>query len=484
MSDSTRGLARKTVLSVFRLAQTCSSDDPDAKLVTGALEPYYVKPVMLEQLDDGQPASVSAPAQFNLLPLVLSCDGEPWVEANLYTLEGLEESASLDMRAADAKALDLADYRRFVETNNIDWTDFPQNKHSRPTYKYRRRIKLLLDSGEISQELAKRRIGTVVAFYRWLRDRGLFAPAHPAWVTKDKYITTHDRHGFPKSRKVESTDLAIPDSKQDDPFAGYIEDGGKLRPLPAEEQEWLMDALSAVGSPEMTIIILFALVTGARLQTVCTLKLHHLHHSASVDPYGCVRIPVGPGTGVETKNSKPFTLHIPDWMYRALIEFSNSPRSVKRRNLAIDENHRDYVFLTKNGIPFYEDKRGRASFNPANKRRYDLDGGAVSQFIRAEIRPYVEEKYGVKKFHFRYHDTRATFGMNLADFMMKLVEKGGLSLAEARDYVRVRLAHNSSEVTDRYINFRKHQKLVRVVIENHEKHLKDIMQQVCASSYE
>lgn len=481
MRGSLKGIARKAVLAVFRLTETCSSDDPEAVLVTAALQPYYVRPVQLEHLDDGQ--TKSGAAQFNLLPLVLCSDGGPWVEANLFSLEGVEESLPVDMRAADTKALDLADYLRFIEADGFDWTDFPQNKHSRPTYKYRRRLKLLLDAGEITHELAKRRIATVVAFYRWLDDRGLFSPAHSAWVKKDRYFTTTDRHGFPQSRKVESTDLAIADPKQDDPFSGYIEDGGKLRPLPPEEQKWLMDALSAVGSAEMTIIILFAIVTGARLQTVCTLKLHHLHDSASVDPWGCVRLPVGPGTGVDTKKSKSFTLHIPDWMYKALTEFSKSPRSVKRRSLALKE-HQDYVFLTKNGIPFYEDQLGRATFNPTNTRRYDLDGGAISQFIRAEIRPYVQEKYGVKKFQFRFHDTRATFGMNLTDFLMALVEKGEMSLADARNYVRVRLAHSTSEVTDRYINFRKHRAIVRIVIENHEKHLKNIVKQVCTSAYE
>lgn len=55
--------------------------------------------------------------------------------------------------------------------------------------------------------------------------------------------------------------------KSNDDYSEYIDDSGKLRPLPKDEQVALIQALKAIGNTEMTLAFFLALATGARLHT-------------------------------------------------------------------------------------------------------------------------------------------------------------------------------------------------------------------------
>ena len=49
-------------------------------------------------------------------------------------------------------------------------------------------------------------------------------------------------------------------------YSEHINDGGKLRPLPKDEQQALVESLKRIANTEITLAFLFALTTGARLQ--------------------------------------------------------------------------------------------------------------------------------------------------------------------------------------------------------------------------
>ncbi len=476
MNDSSLRRAKKVTLPSLSITELCHSGDDGAFLVTEADEPYFARYVMADGVGgrrDGLPNWV--PAQFNLYPLVLEGSGQPWAEACLYLLAGLEGTPGPDMRTYDAKALDLAAYRRFVEETKIDWTDFHKNKLFRPTYRYCAHLNLMLRTGELGARTLNRRMGSVVGFYRWLVSEGLFTPANPPWKERDVYISSKDSFGFQRTKAIKSTDLAIPVAEQQDTFDETIQDGGRLRPLPLEEQEWLLSALQAAGNTEMILIHLMALVTGARLQTVCTLKVWHTEMaSLSDDPNEIVKLPIGPGTGVDTKRNKRLVLHIPGWFYRTLQTYSVSHRACRRRQKCGREDSSQYLFLTQHGTPYYTDKQERQTFDPKNKRRYDFDGGAIGTFIRNVIRPYVQKNFGCKKFDFSFHDTRATFGMNLTDLLLKQVETGKMTLSEVREFVKARMGHESAATTDLYLNYRHRLKFKRAVVGQHESHLKEL----------
>lgn len=191
-------------------------------------------------------------------------------------------------------------------------------------------------------------------------------------------------------------------------------------------------------------------------------------------PNGEVRFPIGPGTGIDTKNNKKIVLHIPVWFYEMLQHYAVSERAKKRRLRAVGGDTEDqYLFLSIRGTPFYYSKQD-AGAAEANDKHHTKAGQAVRQFIADKVIPYIRKTYGNRKFHYRFHDTRATFGMNLVDAQLALVEKGEVTLKQALDFVRIRMAHESLATTERYLTYRSRQKLVRAAQDGWEAALRDL----------
>ncbi|MDZ7901136.1 MAG: hypothetical protein U5L01_00695 [Rheinheimera sp.] len=110
-------------------------------------------------------------------------------------------------------------------------------------------------------------------------------------------------------------------------FSEHIVDGGKLRPLSKIEQENLVKALIDIGNPEMTIAFLIALTSGARIQTVFTLRLKHIIELNTND-FGEIPISVGMGTGVDTKFQKKMSIYLPTWLIRKKLRHMQAQREL------------------------------------------------------------------------------------------------------------------------------------------------------------
>jgi hypothetical protein len=468
--------ARKIVLPRFTLTEVSDASDGEATRITSALEPYYARPKLVPtegKRRDGRPMWVKY--QFNLFPVILDASGAPWAEAVIYLLSRLEDALATSMATYAAIAEDLATYRRFLDEYEIDWTVFPLQKLQRPTYRFNGHLKRAVTAGEIAAGTAKRRMGSVIAFYRWLENENLFKPAEPPWRDSDRYVQFLDGHGFRRSKTVVTTDLSIRIPKQHDPYDGLIEDGGKLRPLPLEEQEWLLDALVSLGNPEMTLIHLFSLLTGARIQTTLTFRLRHALLELAASQQGDLRFPVGHGTGVDTKRQKQFVLHIPIWFYQMLRTYARSARAATRRERAAGGDHENqYLFLSQRGAPFYQGKSEASSFDRSSQLRHRKCGQSVRQFITERVIPFIRAKHRTRTFHYQFHDIRATAGMNWTDHQLRLVERGQSTLHQAREFVKTRLSHESSATTDRYLQYRHNVKVARWAEERHETHLKSL----------
>jgi integrase len=472
--------ARKILLPHFVVTEVASENDDGAIAVTipkSALTPggtYHVRHKRVageSERRDGKPRWVEH--RFNLFPIILDGMGVPWAEANVYLLSRLEDAVMPAMSTYSSIAEDLAAYRRFLDETRLDWLHFPSQKLSRPTYRYNGHLKSLLSAGEIATATAKRRMGTVIGFYNWLKRENVLMPEHPPWKEADRYIDIKDRYGFKHLKKVVTTDVSIRIAKQDDPYDGTINDDGKLRPLSQDEQAWLIDALVSLGNTEMTLIHLMGLLTGARIQTILTLRVRHVQQEVGDDQKErTLRLPVGPGTGIDTKWDKQMVLHIPIWFYRMLRTYAHSDRARKRREQAAGgDSQNQYLFLSVRSNPLYRSKEASRAFDATNALRHAKVGQGVRQFITDYVIPYVRQQYGVKNFRYRFHDTRATFGMNLTDHQFDLVEQGKTTLKAVREFVKTRMGHESSATTDLYLHYRQTQKLVRRVGEEYESHL-------------
>jgi len=311
-------LRRKILLPVFQLSEIASESDPCAirraiKKGKGNVPLVYCYKI----LPDGQ---FQRERSFNLFPIVLDKNGAPWCLAVMFLLSLIESDIDPDMSTYSSKADDLGAYKEWLDTQDLpDETIFcfPRIILQRPTYRFRGHLLLQVQAGEIAPNTGKRRMGTVIAFYRWLIEKKYFKPEYPPWEETHYSLSVKSNKGFSVSLKGQSTDLKINIPKNNDPFDGTIQDGSALRPLTGEEQNWVLDATLFKGNTECYLIQIFILATGARIQTVGTLRLRHFSqadpgYAKALTGEGQVfRLKAGPGTGIDTKRNKQGVLQIP-----------------------------------------------------------------------------------------------------------------------------------------------------------------------------
>jgi hypothetical protein len=468
--------ARKILLPHFSQTLVSTGDTPHASRVDlPAYSPipcYYFRPIFDEETNernDGEPSWKHS--QYNLYPVVLNDDGSPWAEVAVYLQARLEDTVLPSMGTYAGIAGDLGAFRRFLDSSGLDWTHFPAQKLSRATYRYNGHLLLAVEAGDTASTTAKRRMSSVVSLYRWLMAEGIFKPAHTPWKESDRFVEIKDSRGLKFVKKIKSTDVSIKIPSQKDPYAGTIDDGGRLRPLPPEEQDWLLEALTARRNTEMTLIHLFGLLTGARIQTILTFRVRDTMLEIDEMTGDDIRFPVGFGTGVDTKGDKQIVLHIPVKFYRALITYANSPRARRRRLRAKGGDHIDqYLFLSVRGAPHYRNKSDTRIFDSEATLRYEKTAQGVRQFITERIIPYVRRHHAAN-FDYNFHDTRATYGMNLTDFQLQRVAKGEISLLAAREFVKTMMGHDSADVTDRYLQYRGKLKFIRQVENSYDEHI-------------
>lgn len=311
-------LRRKVLIPSFRLTEVCDPADPRAvrrDIRAGkAREPisYHVRPVIDE---DGE-----SRFNYNLFPIPLDRAGKPWGLATNFLLSRMEGESLPDMVTYKSLADDLGAFKEWLDrSSNPDvlLLDFPNMKLRRCTYRYSGFLKQQVFAKETAPGTAKRRMSTVVAFYRWMIREEMFEPENDPWEERTYSLGFKNDYGGTVIKKVVTTDVGIKIPKADDALDDTIQDGGRLRPLPKTEQEWVMEAADACGNAEMYLLILFMFLTGARIQTATTLRVCHFTgknplFSRSISGGGAVfKLKAGPGTGIDTKGNKEGLLQVP-----------------------------------------------------------------------------------------------------------------------------------------------------------------------------
>ncbi|WP_253916054.1 MULTISPECIES: site-specific integrase [Ralstonia] len=414
---------------------------------------------------------------FPLFPIVRLADGAPWAEANLWLIDMIESKSSPNMLTLASIADDLVAFRRYLDDEGIDWLVFPVNKRQRPTYRYSGSIKLAVQAGELSPGVARRRMGTVVRFYRWMMTEAGFRPTNAPWVESDRFIEFKDQKGFSSVIEVKTTDLSISGRRAEDPWDDHIQDGGRLRPLPSAEQSALLESLATLGNIEMTLVHLFALLTGARIQTVLTVRAKHVMRKPDGFHGDDIRLACGPGTGIDTKGGVKGVLHVPRGFYERLYIYVHSDRARKRRQMADGGDHFDQVFdqalfLSHRGAPLYEDRASRDPLTSGPRvRRHVKTGQAVRQFIRDELLPMMRVRLDNPRYEFSFHDLRATFGLNMVDAMTA----NGTKYTRALDQLRQLMWHVHPSMTERYLAYRDNRKLFDAVQDGWGAHLSTLV---------
>lgn len=396
---------------------------------------------------------------FPQFPLVLSGDGSPWAPACLWLLDRAR-ARPLHLSSLPSVAQGLRDYLAFLEDMGLEWDDFSSvDKYLRPTYLYKTHLQDLINRGEAKASTASRKMSAVIGMYRFLiHDKKMgFAPKNPPWVDKEIGLHYRDDKGFSQVHIVASTDIAIHVPKRDDPWDATIDDGGKLRPLLSEEQRALVSALKKLGNRDYELMHYMALFTGAREQTVLTLRWGHFQAPPSSITQWPFKLPCGPGTGIDTKNDVPNVyLVIPPVLYEWLHQYACSERVRSRRDKSkVGQDPMNYLFLSNQGGPYYESKDDRNAMRGADEvlRRSSPTGQNLRSFIKDRVIPEVRKT--IPRFKYRFHDLRATFGVNWVVHSVGK-EDAKQKYMWAREQLRRLMWHKHPTTTDRYLEYHEH----------------------------
>ncbi len=439
--------AHRVLIPEFRLLQfNCSTPENGAVL-------------------NGQPSYVTARGEegyYPNFPIIIQGDGEPWQIGNLYLTTKLQRESGYESRTFRGIADHLLNFLRFLEDVDLDYLHLPENNRLRVTFRYHKHLIELRDLGKITTNTASARINAIAVFYRLIINWDSVQKEdilNPPFETVLKKINITSGFGTQNTVNVKSHNLAIK-SPQGNRHPEHIMDGVSLRPLSLNHQIAVLKALLS-SSREYQLLFYFALFTGARMQTAGTIRVRHLH--GSLDGDGYLRLRVGSGTFIDTKRGSPLTLLVPGWLVRDMIIYSRSPEAIKRRNRSFygdtDEN---YLFLSKNGVPFYTSKKELYDRqNPLVSRNTQLtdrasrisiqDGGSIRQHILEILLPRIRNE--IPEFQsFSFHDLRATFGMNLLESQLKYL--GNKSITTSLDYVQQRMGHRDKATTMQYLNYK------------------------------
>lgn len=415
---------------------------------------------------------------FPQFPVLIKSDGEPWTLANLYLVRRLaNQNTSYEVSTYQGLAKSLLGYLRFVEGSGLDPLDFhPRLQVKRPTYLYRQHLLEKVHEGQISHSTASLRINAVINFYKGLvsykvLESEILEKVHKA---KELLIPIINNSGFSQLLSISSSDLAIKTpTKSKDPDS--IQDDGSLFPLTKDQQEILFAQLQH-SEQCLFLFFLFALMTGARIQTVGTMRIETIKKARRTSD-GDFIVTVGSGTKVDTKKGKILDLVIPRILHQSLLIYSESPTARGRRKTSnYGDTDNNYLFLNRNGTSYYTSKlEKRERGNPEHHRKVGIntaakhispkDGEAIRKFIGEVLLPRIHEENPAFPY-FKFHDLRATFGMNLLESMLRHIDDHNAKVKNQRpdeligtqwalEQVQQRMGHSNINTTMRYLNYRR-----------------------------
>jgi integrase len=233
-----------------------------------------------------------------------------------------------------------------------------------------------------------------------------------------------------------------------------------------------------LDNTEMTLIFLVSLFSGARIQTVLTIKVRHVMQNPVEIGGNDFRLPCGPGTGIDTKGSVKGVLHLPKWLYEALYIYAHSQRAQSRRKKAVGGDNTDqHLFLSNRGAPMYASrpKLGELGRGP-HVSRHTKNGQLVRQFIADYLLPAMRLRMSNPRYEFQFHDLRATFGLNRVDAWKDKINEKSMTYTEALSQLSQLMWHSSPTITERYLKYREKLALFAAVQDGWNEHLMSLVQ--------
>lgn len=357
------------------------------------------------------------------LPQVFWEDGEPWSEVNHWALTKAKSTVGGDIKTVTSLMKHLHAYASWLESKGMDWRHFPMRITDRAIVQFRRELIRQRDElGALQPSTVTARMAAVIQFYRHAHLYGFVERSSPMWRDKQVLLRFFDDVGFERGMLRISSELAIPNRTRP---GEKLEDG--LTPLRPEHASQLLEFTEAQGLLELHYMLSLGMLSGARLETISTLGVRQIEDAIPDDSMpGFYRVPVGPGTGVETKSDVSGELLIPTFLIDALKGYAYSMQRLRRQARA-SETNRGRLFLTVRGNPYLP--------QTFNRLMTELRRRAISHGMR-----FME--------HFKFHQTRATYGTMLMELALEVTDA-----KTAVAFVRDAMLHKDEAQTFRYVRF-------------------------------
>jgi integrase len=360
------------------------------------------------------------------LPQIFWKDGSPWREANLWALEMVRDRR-VKLKTIDSLICHLHKYANWLEEQTekgrpIDWRHFPQTRSERVLTRFRGDLTEQRDAGVLEPSTTTSRMRAVIRFYRYATGRNFISRNAPKWQDKVVVVCYFDDAGFERTMDRVTTDISIPNRTR---HGARLEDG--LLPITVQHMTELLDFTKEGVSEELDLMLKIGFYTGARLGTITTLRVKALL-DAMPDPAvpGMWSIPVGPGTGIDTKFDVSGHLMLTDVLMNTLKAYATSRRHLDRVIKATDKN-KSYLFLTRH-------------FNPYTVAAVDREMVTLRRAGQAAGLKFLQK--------FKFHQSRATFGT----WLMSICLETG-TVKAAIEFVKGALLHKDERDAFRYVKF-------------------------------
>lgn len=392
-----------------------------------------------------------------LFPFILNEDGSPWKEANLFLFTSLIEGRKgfSDSNSVRMKANMLLDYKLYCENNAIDIFDFSGRKPQRPTYRYFTHLLEKYKSGMLQRRVLNKKTKVVYDFYKHLsmQNRSEIEIERVDTVESIK-LYLKDSHGHTYTVQKEKRWQTVPECHQSKPTPiGFVREYGEdLRPLNASELELLIDVLeSDVFAVDERLIHYIALHTGARKQSILTMRMKHLKcfTANNVLSDGTYIVHAGPGTGIDTKFNKKQALYFPNKLAENIVVYAKSKKASDRRNKFISKHGKlisdddMYVFLSPEGEPHY-----MAKDDPRYKTTKSRQQGRNTYYMKTKLFKNIDICFPRD---FTFHWLRATFALHYYRWLQPLIVKGYATDGDIISLVQKRLHHSDRKTTEHYL---------------------------------
>ncbi|PKF57215.1 integrase [Alteromonadales bacterium alter-6D02] len=342
----------------------------------------------------------------------------------------------------------LLDYKLFCEDEGLDYLDFSAGRPgSRPSYRY---FQDLLSKDAVSRKNLNKRTLVVYDFYKFITEiPGFNIDITLVESAREAFIRFSN--GYSKKVEIRSQTVRVNNQAKEVPL-GYVRDDGEdLRPLTNEQCDEFIDVLSRKFSVDERLIHSITLNTGARKQSVFTMRVKHLKllNEANLTSDGSYRLKAGPRTGIDTKFGKSQTLYFPRDLADQLKVYANSKLAKERRSL-FSLKHGDilneddmYLFISTHGNCHYMAKN-----DPRYRQVKSRPKGEHTNYLKQKLLKFVSSDFPKD---FTFHWLRATYALMYHEYLVSLVADGKLKLGNEITRVQQRLHHTKRETTENYL---------------------------------